>query len=184
MFPSRVSCPNGGHTNILGVTVLNASCEDIRVLKIRRAIYGLAVAGFVSVVSTGAAHAIEPRNASETAAVNARLLQTEMMVAALACDLRPQYNRAVRTFEKELVGHGRVLRKMFRRNHGASAQRHLDRYVTRLANEASARSNYDRVTYCRTAASLFGNVLASRSGGFDQMTQQLIQEATVPIQSR
>lgn len=165
--------------------MLYASCDGFhQVMKLRRAVCGIAVAGFVSVVSTGAAHAIEPRNSSETAAVNARLLQTEMMVAALACDLRPQYNRAVRTFEKELVKHGRVLRKMFRRNHGASAQRHLDRYITRLANEASARSNYDRATYCRTAASLFGDVLASRSGGFDQMTQKLIQEAAVPIQPR
>lgn len=164
--------------------MLYASCDGIQLLKLRRAVCGIAVAGFVSVVSTGAAQAIEPRNSSETAAVNARLLQTEMMVAALACDLRPQYNRAVRTFEKELVGHGKVLRKMFRRSHGASAQRHLDRYITRLANEASARSNYDRVTYCRTAASLFGDVLASRSGGFDQMTLKLIQEAAVPIQSR
>jgi len=164
--------------------VLNASCDGIRVLKLRRAVCGIAVASFVSVVSIGAAHAIEPRNASETAAVNARLLQTEMMVAALACNLRPQYNRAVRTFEREFVGHGTVLRKMFRRNHGASAQRHLDKYITRLANEASARSNYDRVTYCRTAASLFGDVLASRSSGFDQMTQKLIQEAAVPIQTR
>ena len=164
--------------------MLKASCDGIQVLNLRLAVCGIAVAGFVSVVSISTAQAIEPRNPSETAAVNARLLQTEMMVAALACNLRPQYNRAVRTFEKELVGHGKVLRKMFRRNHGASAQRQLDRYITRLANEASARSNYDRVTYCQTAASLFGSVLASRSGGFDQMTQKLIQEAAVPIQSR
>lgn len=164
--------------------MLNASCDGIRFVQLRRVVCGIAVAGLVSVVSTGVAHAIEPRNSNETAAVNARLLQTEMMVAALACDLRPQYNRAVRTFEKELVGHGKVLRRMFRRSHGAAAQRHLDKYITRLANEASARSNYDRATYCRTAASLFGDVLASRSGGFDQMTQKLIQEAAVPIQTR
>jgi hypothetical protein len=165
--------------------VLNAWCDGIRVLKLRRAVCGLAVAGFVSVVVTGAAHAAEPRNASETAAVNARLLQTEMMVAALACDLRPQYNQAIRTYEKELVRHGKVLRTMFRRDHGASAQRQLDRYITRLANDASSRSNYDRITYCRTASTLFSNVLASRSGGgFDQLTQKLIQEAALPIPSR
>jgi len=161
-----------------------ASSNVIRVAKLRRAVCGVALAGLVSVVGIGVASAIEPRSDLEAAAVNARLLQTEMMVAALACDLRPQYNRAVRTFEKELVGHGNVLRKMFRRDHGASAQRRLDKYITRLANEASARSNYDRATYCRTAASLFGDVLASRSGGFDQMTQKFIQEAAVPIQSR
>ncbi len=145
---------------------------------------GIAVAGFVSIVSAGAASAIEPKSDSEAAAVNARLLQTEMMVAALTCDLRPQYNTAIRTFETELVRHGQVLRKMFRRNHGAGGQRQLDKYITRLANDASARSNRDRLGFCRTAASLFDNVLASRSGGFDQLTKRLIQEAALPIQAR
>jgi hypothetical protein len=138
----------------------------------------------MSVASIGSASAFEPRNASEVAAVNARLLQTEMMVAALTCDLRPQYNTAVRTFEKDLVRHGKALRKMFRRDHGASAQRRLDKYITQLANDASRRSNHDRASYCRTATTLFADVLASGPSGFDQMTQQLIQQAALPIQTR
>lgn len=173
----------GGQTN-LGDKVLNASLSEIRGPKLKRAACAVAVAGLVLVVGIGAANAIEPKNADEAAAVNARLLQTEMMVAALACDLRPQYNKAVRTFENELVRHGHVLRKMFRRNHGASARRQLDKYITQLANAASARSNYDRAAYCRTAALLFDDVLASQTGGFDQLTKKLIQEAAVPIQTR
>ena len=150
---------------------------------VKRVVCGVAIAGFMSIATIGSASALEPKNAAETAAVNARLLQTEMMVAALTCGLRPQYNTAVRTFEKELVQHGKVLRKMFRRNHGASAQKKLDKYITQLANDASSRSNYDRRTYCRTASLLFDDVLASR-GGFDQLTKKLIQEAALPIQSR
>ena len=155
-------------------------------LELKRTAYGLAVAGLVSVAGAGAASAAgpTPKGPSEAAAINARLLQTEMMVAALACDLRPRYNKAVRSFEKELVAHGKVLRAMFRRNHGASAQRRLDIYITQLANDASARSNYDRLTYCRTAAALFDDVLASKTGGFDQLTKKLIQEAALPIPSR
>ena len=168
----------------MGVKVLNAALDGIRTLKLRRAACGVAVAGLVSVASIGAASAFETRNAQEVAAVNARLLQTEMMVAALTCDLRSQYNTAVRAFEKDLVRHGKILRKIFRRDHGSSAQRRLDKYITQLANDASARSNIDRATYCRTATSLFSNVLASGPGGFDQMTQQLIQEAALPIQTR
>ncbi len=173
-----------GAKPIGGVKVLNAWANRIRVQKLRRTAYSVALAGLVSVASIGAADAIEPKGASETAAINARLLQTEMMVAALACDLRPSYNKAIRTFKKELIGHGKVLRKIFRRSHGASAQRRLDKYITQLANDASARSNYDRRAYCRTAATLFDDVLASPSGGFDQMTEKLIQEAALPIQSR
>lgn len=151
--------------------------------KLKRTACGVAVATLVSVAGIGSANAIELKGPAEKAAVNARLLQTEMMVAALTCDLRPRYNTAMRTFQNELVGHGKVLRSIFKRNHGASAQRQMDKYITQLANDASARSNYDRRTYCQTAASLFDDVLAS-SGGFDQMTKKLIQEAALPIKSR
>ena len=168
----------------MGVKVLITSRNRIGRPAVTRIACGVAVAGFMSIASIGAANAIEPKNDSETAAVNARLLQTEMMVAALTCDLRTQYNTAVRTFEKELIRHGKVLRKMFRRSHGAAAQRKLDKYITQLANDASSRSNYDRRTYCRTASLLFENVLASKSGGFDQLTKKLIQEAALPIKSR
>ena len=152
--------------------------------RLKRTAFGLVVASVISVAGMDVAKAIEPKTASEVAAVNARLLQTEMMVAALTCDLRPQYNRAVRAFERELVHHGQVLRTMFKRSYGGGAQRQLDKYITRLANDASARSNRNRVAFCRTAASLFENVLASRSGGFDQLTERLIQEAALPIQAR
>ena len=164
--------------------MLNASLDGIRLLRLKRAACGVAVAGLVSVASIGAASAFEPRNAKDVAAVHARLLQTEMMVAALTCNLRPQYNTAIRTFEKDLVRHGKVLRKMFRRDHGASAQRRLDKYITRLANDASARSNHDRASYCQTATALFSDVLASGPSGFDQITKQLIQQAALPIQTR
>jgi len=108
-----------------------------------------------------------------------------MMVAALACDMRPQYNKAVRTYEKELVRHGKALRDMFKRDYGASAQRKLDKYITQLANDASARSNRDRAAYCRSASLLFGDVMAARTnGGFDRLTEKLVQEAALPIQSR
>lgn len=163
-----------------GSNVLNG----IQLPNPKRTACGFAVAALLSIASIGAANAVEPNNPTEAAAINARLLQTEMMVAALACDLRPRYNKAMRTFEKELVGHGKVLRAIFRRSHGASAQRQLDKYITQLANDASGRSNYDRITYCRTAASLFDDVLASPSGGFDQLTKKLIQEAALPIPSR
>lgn len=164
--------------------MLNASLNGIQVPKLKRIACGVSIAALVSVASIGAAGAVEPKGARETAAINARLLQTEMMVAALACDLRPRYNKAMRTFQNQLVGHGKVLRSIFRRDYGASAQRRLDKYITQLANDASSRSNYDRIAYCRTAMELFDDVLASPSGGFDQLTRKLIQEASLPIPSR
>lgn len=162
----------------------SASSGQFTAVQPKRVVRAAALAAVISFAATGAAQAIEARNAKESAAINARLLQTEMMVAALACDMRPQYNKVIRTFQKDLVRHGKALRAMFKRNHGTSAQRYLDRYITQLANDASARSNYDREAYCRSAGALFSDVLAVRSAGFDQLTQKLVQEAALPIQSR
>ena len=160
------------------------SLNGARAPKLKRAACTVAVAGVLALAQIAPAGAVEARNGKEAAAIHARLLQTEMMVAALTCNMRQQYNAAIRAYQKDLVRHGKVLRSMFRRDHGASAQRRLDKYITQLANDASARSNDDRATYCQTAESLFDNVLAARSGGFDRLTEQLILEAALPINAR
>ena len=81
----------------------------------------------ISVVSLSTAgHAFQPQDAREHDAVNVRILQSEMMVAALTCDMRNKYNTVVVRYQGELVSHARVLKKMFRRDHGPSAQKALD----------------------------------------------------------
>ena len=72
------------------------------------------------------AQAFQPRDTHEVNAVNVRILQSEMMVAALTCNMRTRYNTVVVRYQGELVSHARVLKKMFRRDHGARSRSWTD----------------------------------------------------------
>lgn len=124
-------------------------------LKIACAVSALAVSALA-----GPAHAFQPRDTHEVNAVNVRILQSEMMVAALTCNMRNRYNTVVVRYQGELVSHAKVLKKMFRRDHGARAQSELDGFVTQLANDASIRSIRERQTFCANATKMFSTILA------------------------
>src|SRR3546814_13154368 len=77
------------------------------------------------------------------------------MVAALTCGARDEYNSFVSRYQPELVRHGRTMQRHFQKTYGAASTRHLNRYVTELANEASARSIADRANFCAASDVLF-----------------------------
>ncbi len=85
---------------------------------------------------------------AERAALELRLMQTELMVAALSCNARASYNTFVTRYQQTLVAGGRTLRSMFRAVHGRNATRRLDSFITRVANEASRRSLRDVAGFC------------------------------------
>lgn len=139
------------------------------------AFVGLGVAGLMAAASTpaaakSAANCIKPdakfalpakakclRPAEQTA-VQMRLLQTDLMVAALSCHRKPDYNAFVTKHRDVLIQSGRQLRALFHRVHGNSATPALNSYVTKLANSASMQSlNGD--DYCGRMGKLFDGVL-------------------------
>lgn len=84
-----------------------------------------------------AVNAVSPE---EVEAVAFRKLQSELMVATLSCKsqkMRSHYNAFVVRFRAELRDNARVLKALFRREHGAQAQRRFDAFMTGLANKAS-----------------------------------------------
>jgi len=81
-------------------------------------------------------------------AMQVRMLQTELMVAALSCEAKGQYNAFVRKFSGQLAENGRQLRTHFTKTYGPKAGRRLDSFVTRLANTASAISIRNSQTFC------------------------------------
>ncbi|MGH8658292.1 MAG: hypothetical protein ACREV4_07405 [Gammaproteobacteria bacterium] len=91
----------------------------------------------------------------EHTALSARVLQTELMVAALSCGNRPLYNAFVRKFRDDLVKQGHSLRLFFARHYADKGEKDLNILITRLANEASQRSNANRAAFCSQASSLF-----------------------------
>lgn len=113
----------------------------------------------------------------ERDAIAFRLLQTELMVAALSCgrqDYRSKYNTFVIRFRPALRSNGRTLRAIFKRTYGRHGKRRLEAYVTRLANEASVRS-LERAGFCATAGRKLDALLRARhtetARGLLQQTQ-------------
>jgi hypothetical protein len=96
-------------------------------------------------------------------AMHMRLLQTELMVAALQCrnmpgnDFSVKYNHFVMQFSSPLSQNANVLKGHFKN------QTTLDRYMTRIANDAGQRGM--RPGFCQNMATTFDEVLALKGAG-------------------
>jgi len=92
-------------------------------------------------------------------AASVRMLQSELMVAALGChgDLRAtlvaDYNHFVRQFSPDLIHSANTLRGHFRETYGATHRVRFDSFLTHLANLASLNSIRE-ATYCEDRARL------------------------------
>lgn len=101
----------------------------------------------------------------EQSALQARVLQSELMVAALSCGERARYNAFVRKYETALVDYGQDLKAFYTRTYGRHGERELGRLVTRLANDASQRSlNVSSRTFCADAVALFDQLSRGDAG--------------------
>lgn len=134
----------------------------------RYVICGVTVAAVVAAVGASSAFAASCVRPIEEAALTARVVQTEMMVAALACGQQSQYNAFVVKFRDDLVTHGSTLKSLFKRVHGANAERRLATFVTRLANDASQRSR-EAANFCMDAYTFLEQAMSSASLGFEQL---------------
>lgn len=76
----------------------------------------------------------------EKIALDMRALQSDLMVAALTCEMRKEYNAFVRDYAKILPNFGKSLRAYFNRIYRSNAESKLDRFVTRMAGSASLHS--------------------------------------------
>jgi hypothetical protein len=112
----------------------------------------------------GVSAAAAPRCAKpeEVSAIQAAMIQQELMVAALTCNEVEHFNAFQTSYGPELRSSDSRLEKMFRRLYGGGrgeAQYHA--FKTRLANHSSMRSIHDNVGYCRDARTAFEAALAS-----------------------
>lgn len=124
---------------------------------------------------SGPVQAATCTNPSESAAVQLRILQSELMVAALSCQAKPKYNAFVTKFEPVLVQSGKTLVNMFRRDHPGRSSAELNRFITKLANGASAHSINFGNNYCTAAYTLFDVVLSLRPSELVEFSTQRTQ---------
>lgn len=115
----------------------------------------LGVAVGVALSGATASWAASCDDAADQAAFHVRSLQTELMVAALTCGAREDYNEFAVKFKKPLTDQGKGLKRHFKATYGAAADPQLNAYVTALANRLSERSIAARDSYCDRAARTF-----------------------------
>lgn len=96
---------------------------------------------------------------AELGGLQARVLQTELMVAALSCGEADRYNAFVKRFRDELVDESKHMQRFFARMYGGGAKRELNSFVTALANNSSQRSLNEAATFCPQAAALLDEAL-------------------------
>jgi hypothetical protein len=82
-----------------------------------------------------------------------RMLQTELVVGALSCQLTPRYNDFVTAYKSDLMAAHRTLLKWFGR------ESKMEDYKSKTANEASQRSLANLAEYCSYTTALYDKLL-------------------------
>jgi hypothetical protein len=89
-------------------------------------------------------------------------LKSELMVVALTCNKRDDYNSFVQRFRPDLAREERALDSWFGRAFGRRARQMHDDYITNLANSESQLGVRRGTLYCQEHAALFPTVLRLR----------------------
>jgi hypothetical protein len=100
----------------------------------------------------------------DKAAFDVAGLKSQLMVTALACDVRERYNDFVRRYQPELMQQERALNAYFGRSFGRRAQQEHDDYITSLANTQSEAGIKQGTLFCQQSVGLFDAVLALPQG--------------------
>jgi len=111
----------------------------------------------------GGAQAADCVGSQERDSLTVRALQSRLMVAALSCGARADYNSFVTRYRPYLANHGYELRKYFRKLYGAGYSNAMNSFVTALANGASQVSIADRNAFCSESRAAFGELLRARN---------------------
>lgn len=133
--------------------------------------------------------AAEEPGAEVAKAASIRLLQSELMVAALACKgdigqtLAQKYNAFVRHFSPALIRSADTLRAHFRKTHGAAHAFHFDAFLTALANHASLTSIRE-TAYCQSRARLAETALGLKDAELEGFSVSTYTTVTANLLAR
>ena len=97
---------------------------------------------------------------TEQMAFNIIGLKSSLMVAALSCSQRDQYDTFMTTFQPHILAEQHVMDGYFRRTGGHYGQAREDDYVTLLANSQSETGIAEGAVTCQNDMAMFKQVLA------------------------
>lgn len=106
-------------------------------------------------------------NGKERASLELRLLQTELMVAALGCSSADRYNAFVTRYQPQLVDGGKTMQNLFKRVHGGQAFNRINSFVTQVANEVSLRMVQNTNQFCDHTDAMFQALLNGAPDSFE-----------------
>lgn len=130
----------------------------------------------VTALVSHSAHAI-CASENEHSSITMRALQSELMVAALSCGLKDNYNNFITLHHDALREHGKMLKTYFKRHYAGKSEYQLNRFVTQLANQASRISlNKADSVYCRQAGLLFQFIEAQDNKNIGHMLNARYQQ--------
>jgi hypothetical protein len=120
----------------------------------------LAVASaMVTTLLTTTSAQAECAKSREYQALSMRALQSELMVAAIACKQKAAYNSYVERFSPVLKTQGAQLQNYFARAYPQKATFQMNQFVTQMANQASRVSlDTEYHAYCKQSEELFAAV--------------------------
>src|ERR1700722_17871623 len=96
----------------------------------------------------------------EVTAIQAAVIQQQLMVAALTCNQIEHFNAFQTSYAKELRRSDASLSHMFHRLYGGpQGESEYHAFKTRLANNSSIRSIHDNQAYCQDAGMVFDAAL-------------------------
>jgi hypothetical protein len=128
----------------------------------RLALLGLLAAGLFSAEVAVAEPCTSP---VDQGAFDVAALKSELMLVALTCDMRPQYNAFIEKFRPDLVKEERALNGWFSRAYGRRATQQHDDYITNLANVESHVGLQRGNLFCKEYSPMFNTVAGLRNIG-------------------
>ncbi len=146
----------------------------------------ISLAALAAVSLTASAASAAPKKCAtqaEADALNMRVLQTDMMVGGLSCQLSAEYADFVKSQRANLQEKSEVMRKYFQRAGGGTAG--MDKFVTSLANASSKQSLRARsAAFCQQAKGLFTEVKALSTTQLEEKlnkTQDITARRGIPL---
>lgn len=91
----------------------------------------------------------------EMAALDGRVLESDLLVAALSCGQSEPYNTFMQKFRAAMTDRAKTVQSMFQRVYGKNSRREFDAFVTRLGNDSAMRSIQMQLAFCQLTADVF-----------------------------
>jgi len=109
---------------------------------------GLAALALIAAGNQPALAAAQCMQAAEKTAFDVRALQSQLMIAALTCEQRDEYNTFVERHQRALSGAHQQITSYFGRKYGSAGEQQRDEYITDLANAQSQEVIRQGSSFC------------------------------------